>query len=891
MEEAGKLNSKIFTYKQIEKEQEKLESLNEEFAQLRERQREAINSGYIEYGSEAWSEMEAAISEVCSAIEEARNNLVSYNNVLNEVDWNRWEKVHDAIDGVANELEFIYNLINEDDLFTEEGDITDRGITAISLLAHEYDVYFAQVEEYQREIEQVQRDLAEDPYNQTLVDKLKELKEAQQDAASNAKEMKESMVDVTEKGIKKQIDYVKKLIEDYEELLESQKDQIDYAKNIVDQQKEINRLEKQYRAIQNDNSEESATKRQQLQNQIEEKRRSLQETQEDRRLTETKDMLSKFEESFEEFLENKLKDIEGIVREAINTANNNRDIIKDTVNDLAQSYGYTPSDTLKNTLEDMSRSFASYFDGQFENSDVASIADNVQKILEYYQQAQTHSNEQAVHDSMVEAVRHNGHVQTYTDENGNKVSGYFRDDGTRDENYTGWADKKGKQYRFENGELLTGSQFIDVDGKRYHLDEEGAMQTNWQYIDDKWYYMNNQGEVQTGWQHLNNKWYYLNDQGEMQVGAQTIDGKPYVLDDSGAMMSDGWKKYHDKWYYLDSSGVAKTGWFRDNNKWYLLNPQGEMLTGVQQVDGKTYYMDDSGAMQANKWQLADGKWYYLDGSGAAKVGWFQDKGTWYLANQQGEMLTGLQQVNGKTYYMNENGAMQANTWQKVGDKWYYLDSSGAAVTGWRSLKWSKGTDWFYFNPSGEMVSNSWIGSNGITNDPKQGDYYLDDNGVMVYNGKHNTNRGVLTFDKYGRWMGYKTGTSGVGSNGLYWTNEGRKAEAIIRKSDGAILTPLSKGDSVIPNSAMKNMYQALTDPAKYLKQYTTPDVRVIQNNNNSSNQPPIVNMQFIANGVQDANKFVNDLMNNKKLEKWVQEVTLGQANGNNNYKKYSYIVR
>ena len=149
----------------------------------------------------------------------------------------------------------------------------------------------------------------------------------------------------------------------------------------------------------------------------------------------------------------------------------------------------------------------------------------------------------------------------------------------------------------------------------------------------------------------------------------------------------------------------------------------------------------------------------------------------------------------------------------------------------------------------------------------------------------------ITFEKDGKWKGYKTGTSGVGTSGLYWTNEGNKAEAIIRKSDGAILTPLNKGDSVIPNSAMKNMYQALTDPAKYLKQYTTPDVRVIQNSNNSNGQPPIVNMQFIANGVQDANKFVNDLMNNKKLEKWVQEITLGQANGNNNYKKYSYIVR
>ena len=36
---------------------------------------------------------------------------------------------------------------------------------------------------------------------------------------------------------------------------------------------------------------------------------------------------------------------------------------------------------------------------------------------------------------------------------------------------------------------------------------------------------------------------------------------------------------------------------------------------------------------------------------------------------------------------------------------------------------------------------------------------------------------------------------------------------------------------------------------------------------------------------------VNDLMNNKKLEKWIQEVTLGQANGNNSFRKYSYAIR
>lgn len=891
LEEAGKLSSKILIYRQYDQEQKKLVKLNEELQMLRTREKQALNSGYIEYGSEAWSEMESAIADVCAAIAEAENNLISYDKALNEVDWTRWDRIHDSIDGVVNELEFIYDLMNEDDLFNEQGDITDQGTTALALLAHEYDVYFAEVQEYQKEINQVQEDLAKDPYNQTLVDKLKELKEAQQDAASGAKKMKESIVDVTEKGIKKQIDYVKKLIEDYEELLETQKDQIDYAKKVADQQKELNKLEKQYRAIQNDDSEEGATKRQQLRNQIEEARQNLKDTQDDRRLSETKDMLSKFEENLEDFLDNKLKDIEGTVREAINTANANRNIIKDTINNLTSSYGYSPSDTLKSTLEDMNRSFVSYFDRQFEDNNVASIADNVSKIVDYYQRVQSQSNQEATIDTMTEAVRHDGNIQTYRDENGNTVTGYFRSDGTRDETYTGWAEKAGKQYRFENGQQLTGSQFITVGGQQYHLDESGAVQKGWQKINDKWYYMNSQGQIQTGWQKINDKWYYMNSQGQMQTGAQTINGKTYVMDESGAMLSGGWKKSGGKWYYLNDNGVAKTGWIKDNNKWYYLNSQGAMLTGAQSIDGKTYVMDESGAMLSSGWYKSNGKWYYLNSNGSAKTGWFKDNGKWYLLDSQGAMRTGFYTESGKTYYMDGSGAMLTG-WQKINGQWYYFNSNGAAASGWAELKWGNNTDWYYFDPKTKaMLTNTWIDKGGVTTNPQKGAYYVGNSGAMVKDGRRSTNKGWLTFEKDGKWTGYKTGTSGVKTNGLYWTNEGNKAEAIIRKSDGAILTPLSKGDSVIPNSAMKNMYQALTDPAKYLKQYTTPDVRVIQSNNNTNGQPPIVNMQFIANGVQDANRFVNDLMNNKKLEKWVQEVTLGQANGNSNYKKYSYVIR
>ena len=720
LEESGKLNSKNYISNQIATERQRLKKLEDEYKNLIYWRDTSVKQGKIKKGSEAWEEMQQTINEVSESIIEANTNLITFGNEMRDIDWNRWEKIHDAIAGVNNELEFFYGLINEDDMFDEQGTITDYGTTAFGILAQEYDTYFREVEQYQKEIEQVEKDLASDKYNQALVDKLKDLKEAQQDAASNAKKMKDSMVDVTEQGIKKQIDYVKKLIDDYEDLLETQKDQIDYAKKVADQQKELNKLEKQYRAIQNDTSEESATKRQRLREQINEKRQELQDTQEDRRLSETKDMLSDFEETFEEFLDNKLKDVEGIVHQVIDRTNANGSIIKDTIESLGKSYGYTPSDTLQNTLNNLSNNLASYFDSMFDNDKVNSIVHGVDAIVDYYDKAQAASESGSTQKIIAEKIKTSGsHIQKYTDSNGNERIGYFNDNGTRNTTYTGWAESGGKYYRFENGEKVEGSQFINADGKKYYLVKGGSRYTGLGSIDGKKYYFNASGEMQTGW--------------------QTIDGKKY---------------------YFDKNGMA--------------------YTGIKNIGNKTFYFDKNGVLQMGKWQTVGNKKYYLSAI-------------------DGHALKGKQTINKVKYTFNSDGSLKKKGWKK--------------------------------------------------------------------------------------------GTASVPSTGMAWTNEGRKAEAIIRKSDGAILTPLNKGDSVIPNSAMKNMYQALTNPAKYLKQYTTPDVKVVQSNNNSSNQPPVVNMQFIANGVQDANRFVNDLMNNKKLEKWVQEVTLGQANGNNNYKKYSYVIR
>ena len=429
-------------------------------------------------------------------------------------------------------------MFNADDFFDDQGNLTDQGVTAFALLAQQYDTYFREAQEYQKEIEATEELLkandGENQYDQNLVDKLKELKEAQQDAISSAKKMKDSMVDLTEDGIKKQIDYVKDLIEDYEELLEAQKDQTDYAKKVADQQKEINKLEKQYRAIQNDTSEEGATKRQKLRDQINEKRQDLKDTQEDRRISETKDMLSDFQENFEDFLDNKLKDVEGVVREVINRTNANGSIINDTIVALANSYGYTPSNTLKDTLSNLSNNLVSYFSSAFDNDKVNSIVHGVDEIVKYYKEAQAESEKEGqakANKAMADQVKETGtHIQNYTDSEGNIKAGFFNDNGAQNTSYNGFAQKDGKQYLFTNGSIeKTNQWYTSKDGKKYYLDQNGAAKTGWQTINGKKYYLDpkQKGAALTGWQTIDKKRYYFDANGKMYKGLKTIGNKKY----------------------------------------------------------------------------------------------------------------------------------------------------------------------------------------------------------------------------------------------------------------------------------------------------------------------------------------------------------------------------
>lgn len=76
-----------------------------------------------------------------------------------------------------------------------------------------------------------------------------------------------------------------------------------------------------------------------------------------------------------------------------------------------------------------------------------------------------------------------------------------------------WQNSADSKWRFlkEDQTYLT-NEWGKINGKWYHFDEHGSMQTGWiqEKPDGYWYYLDESGAMRSGWVYDNGTWYYLN---------------------------------------------------------------------------------------------------------------------------------------------------------------------------------------------------------------------------------------------------------------------------------------------------------------------------------------------------------------------------------------------
>lgn len=129
--------------------------------------------------------------------------------------------------------------------------------------------------------------------------------------------------------------------------------------------------------------------------------------------------------------------------------------------------------------------------------------------------------------------------------------------------------------------------------------------------------------------------------------------------------------------------------------------------------------------------------------------------------------------------------------------------------------------------------------------------------------------------------GFARGTSRVQRDDLYWTQEG-KPEIVYRKSDGAMLTRLGKGDMVFTSEMTKNLWDMAKNPVSF----KGIDIPKSQNNNIKVGDTN-VQVSFSLPNVTNAEELMRELQRNSKFEKIIQDMTIGQLNGKRSLSKYA----
>lgn len=345
-EAKGYITSANYYKAQITAEQKNIKELQNEKANLLTTLQNGVNSGTIKQGSEAWYEMVNQIDDVTLSIEQANTTVLELNKSIREVDWQVFDLLQERISYITTEADFLINLMENDKLYDDKGQLTNEGKSTMGLHGVNYNVYMAQADKYAQEIAKIDKDLAKDPYNQDLAQRRQELLELQQEMILAAEDEKEAIRDMVKEGIELELDALQELIDKYTDALDRQKDLYDYQKKVAEQTKEIASIEKQMSAYEGDDSEETKAKIQKLKVSLEDAKSDLEDTQYDKYISDQKQLLDDLYNEYETILNQRLDNLDALITDMIGQINTNAGTISTTLSEKAESVGYTLSDSM-----------------------------------------------------------------------------------------------------------------------------------------------------------------------------------------------------------------------------------------------------------------------------------------------------------------------------------------------------------------------------------------------------------------------------------------------------------------------------------------------------------------------------------------------------------------
>lgn len=149
------------------------------------------------------------------------------------------------------------------------------------------------------------------------------------------------------------------------------------------------------------------------------------------------------------------------------------------------------------------------------------------------------------------------------------------------------------------------------------------------------------------------------------------------------------------------------------------------------------------------------------------------------------------------------------------------------------------------------------------------------------NGKH-----PLGWLKLSQLSGYATGKKNSQDNEVAWTQENGE-EFIVRPSDGAILTPIARGDSVLTADASNNIWNMANSPTEFVRESLNLGSANAPNNStvNGSYTQNFENIVFSMPNVQNYDEFISTMQKDKNFERLILSMTIDRIAGKSSLAK------
>lgn len=357
---------------------------------------EALNNSGLKKGTEQWNNQYFKILDLNEEILKSENKIAGLNNKLLELDWKIFDIGQEKISNLADEADFLIELMSNDKLYNDDGSLSDQGQATLGLHAAKYNILMHQADDYAKEMQKIDAELAKDPNNQNLQNRKQEIRELIQESILGAEDIKQAIKDVVSEGYDTLLDSMSKIIDKRKEMLSQVKDLYDYEKSIAEQTAEVSKYQKIINSMQGmADTEEGQAMLQKYELSLKEAKENLEETEYDKYISDQERLLDNLYDEAEEWLNQRLDNLDTIISEVINSTNENASKIEETLKTEVDDVGGTLTAEMESIWNtENGSSVISKYSEQFEDK-MTTVNKTLEAIKNFVEQMAKESDKTA----------------------------------------------------------------------------------------------------------------------------------------------------------------------------------------------------------------------------------------------------------------------------------------------------------------------------------------------------------------------------------------------------------------------------------------------------------------------------------------------------------------